>query len=131
MKLANGSPFGLGSGVYSLDIKKAGAVCAALRVGMTNINAFGTTYLCQGLPFGGVGISGVGCFSGEEGLLGQCYPKATTSDVISAIRTAVPAPLLYPLTAKSAVFQQDVVTLLYGGGKAGALVRLAKSVLGL
>ncbi|KAI8904331.1 Aldehyde/histidinol dehydrogenase [Gorgonomyces haynaldii] len=112
--IANGSEFGLGSGVFTLDLKRADRICSQLKVGMTNVNAFGVNYLCQGLPFGGVGISGVDCFSGVEGLRGQCYPRAVTHDRFSFLRTSVPGPLLYPLTKKSDAFQQALIQILYG-----------------
>ena len=47
IQLANMSKFGLGSGVFSLDIIKAKRVASQLNVGMSNINAFGVNYLCR------------------------------------------------------------------------------------
>jgi hypothetical protein len=43
--------------------------------GMTSINDFNATYMCQGLPFGGVKYSGFGRFAGVEGLRALCIPK--------------------------------------------------------
>ena len=47
---------------------------------MTSINDFGSTYMCQSLPFGGVKDSGFDCFAGIEGLRGLCVPKAVCQD---------------------------------------------------
>ncbi len=47
----------------------------ALQAGMTSINDFATTYMCQSLPFGGVKESGFDRFAGIEGLRGLCVPK--------------------------------------------------------
>lgn len=50
------------------------------QAGMTSINDFATTYMCQSLPFGGVKESGFDRFAGIEGLRGLCVPKAVAED---------------------------------------------------
>jgi hypothetical protein len=50
------------------------------QAGMTSINDFATTYMCQSLPFGGVKHSGFDRFGGVEGLRGLCVPKAVAED---------------------------------------------------
>lgn len=50
------------------------------QAGMTSINDFATTYMCQSLPFGGVKESGFDRFAGIEGLRGLCVPKAVCED---------------------------------------------------
>ena len=52
----------------------------ALQAGMTSINDFATTYMCQSLPFGGVKDSGFDRFAGIEGLRGLTVPKAVAED---------------------------------------------------
>ena len=52
----------------------------AVQVGMTSINDFATTYMCQSLPFGGVKDSGFGRFAGVEGLRALCVTKAVCQD---------------------------------------------------
>ena len=47
---------------------------------MTSINDFGSTYMCQSLPFGGVKDSGFDRFAGIEGLRGLCVPKSVCQD---------------------------------------------------
>jgi acyl-CoA reductase-like NAD-dependent aldehyde dehydrogenase len=47
VKLANDCPFGLGSNVFSTDIRRANEIARNLRAGMTSINDFATTYMCQ------------------------------------------------------------------------------------
>ena len=54
------------------------ALC--MQAGMTSINDFATTYMCQSLPFGGVKDSGFDRFAGIEGLRGMCTPKAVCED---------------------------------------------------
>jgi len=54
IRLANDCPFGLGSAVFSGSNKRANAIAERLECGMSSINDFATTYMCQSLPFGGV-----------------------------------------------------------------------------
>ena len=56
--LANDSPFGLASSVFTSDPEKANRVAEALETGMVWINS--TSKTAPDLPFGGVKGSGVG-----------------------------------------------------------------------
>ena len=63
--------------------------CTALQAGMTSINDFASTYMCQSLPFGGVKESGFDRFAGVEGLRGLCVAKAVAQDrrvILSRLR---------------------------------------------
>ncbi|KAJ3338986.1 Meiotic Sister-Chromatid recombination aldehyde dehydrogenase [Gonapodya sp. JEL0774] len=80
LTLANSSPFGLDSAVFTLNLRRGHALMQGLRTGMSNLNDFAINYLCQSLPFGGVGASGFDRFAGVEGLRGQCWARSTTSD---------------------------------------------------
>ena len=55
----------------------------SVQAGMTSINDFATTYMCQSLPFGGVKESGFDRFAGIEGLRGMCYPKVRVALYLS------------------------------------------------
>ena len=46
---------------------RARSIALRLEAGMSSINDFATTYMCQSLPFGGVKQSGFDRFAGEEG----------------------------------------------------------------
>ena len=48
---------------------------------MTSLNDFNATYMCQGLPFGGVKASGFGRFAGVGGLRALCVPKVRAAAV--------------------------------------------------
>lgn len=65
--LANDCPFGLGSSVFARSQSRARHIASKLEAGMSAINDFGTTYMCQSLPFGGVKHSGFDRFAGEIG----------------------------------------------------------------
>lgn len=62
---------------------------AAAQAGMTSINDFATTYMCQSLPFGGVKHSGFDRFAGIEGLRGLTVPKAVAEDRWECLRLSV------------------------------------------
>jgi aldehyde dehydrogenase (NAD+) len=57
IRLANDSPYGLGAGVYTSDIKKAFRVARALRAGTVGINEYA---VAPNTPFGGFKTSGLG-----------------------------------------------------------------------
>jgi len=63
--IANGTPFGLSGSVFTSDLEKGRAVARRLRVGRRNVNSYG---MDPGIPFGGLGISGMGREGGIEGL---------------------------------------------------------------
>jgi aldehyde dehydrogenase (NAD+) len=126
--LANSSPYALGSSVFTLDTKRGERIAKLIRAGMCNVNDFGANYLCQGLPFGGVGISGIDRFAGVEGLRGNCNIRSATSDRFYGIRTNLPPMLRFPLTTASIKFQESLVGTLYGSSWAESLKSMANLV---
>lgn len=66
IRLANDSPYGLSSSVYSTDIERAQAVGAQLETGMVWVNS--TSKSSAELPFGGVKRSGFGRELGQLGI---------------------------------------------------------------
>ncbi len=66
IELANGSPFGLGSSIFTRDLDSATLAAERLEAGYTWINSPQKIY--DELPFGGVGESGFGKEHGIEAL---------------------------------------------------------------
>jgi len=114
IQLVNSCDYGLGGSVFSANYERAERIAAETKTGMANINDFAVNYLCQSLPFGGIKISGFDRFAGIEGLRGNCYPKAVTSDRFPGVRTNIPPLLNYPMTKYSFEFCANLCTLFYG-----------------
>jgi acyl-CoA reductase-like NAD-dependent aldehyde dehydrogenase len=66
LALANASPFGLGSSIWTRDLDRAERAAAELECGYTWVNA--PTKVYDELPFGGVKSSGYGKEHGSEAL---------------------------------------------------------------
>ncbi|KAL1882070.1 hypothetical protein VTK73DRAFT_2479 [Phialemonium thermophilum] len=118
LPLANAAPFGLGASVFGTPRSDPAVdrVVRGLRTGMVAVNDFAAFYAVQ-LPFGGVGGSGYGRFAGEEGLRGLCNVKAVCEDRSwLGARTAIPAPLRYPVADQERGwrFARGVIELGYG-----------------
>ncbi|KAJ9528462.1 hypothetical protein QJQ45_020356 [Haematococcus lacustris] len=115
--LANNCAFGLGSNVFSGSQARARSLCARMEAGMTSINDFATTYMCQSLPFGGVKHSGFDRFAGIEGLRGLCVPKAVSEDRLPwLMKSSLPPPWQYPVQDIAFDFGTALVTMFYGPG---------------
>lgn len=113
IEVANGTPFGLGSSVFSRDRRKARRIADALQAGMTAINDYGgMTYMAQELPFGGVRDSGFGRLNGREGLRWMTNVKAVLDDRLPLHQ----ANKVYPVGPKDYEVARDFIGLLYGRG---------------
>ncbi|KAG0311526.1 Meiotic Sister-Chromatid recombination aldehyde dehydrogenase [Dissophora globulifera] len=116
--IANSSIYSLGSSVFSRNQREGIYVMDRLRVGMSNLNDFGVNYLCQSLPFGGVGKSGYGRFGGPEGLRAVCHQKSITVDRWPMlIQTFLPPVLQYPMNnvGDAIVVTRDLANIIYAG----------------
>eukprot|EP00746_Dinoflagellata_sp_MGD_P167495 gnl/MRDRNA2_/MRDRNA2_98171_c0_seq1.p1 gnl/MRDRNA2_/MRDRNA2_98171_c0~~gnl/MRDRNA2_/MRDRNA2_98171_c0_seq1.p1 ORF type:complete len:659 (-),score=108.14 gnl/MRDRNA2_/MRDRNA2_98171_c0_seq1:483-2363(-) len=129
--VCNDCPFGLGSNVFSRDTRRANRIASQLKCGMSSINDFATTYMCQSLPFGGVKESGFDRFAGIEGLRGCCTVKAVVQDAWP-FSTNIPPPLAYPVSPKAFQFCSGLISMFYGSSprvQAGGLVKLISAAL--
>jgi coniferyl-aldehyde dehydrogenase len=72
----NGGPSPLASYIVTRDEALGKRFATEVLSGGTGVNVFGFQAADPGLPFGGVGKSGMGCHSGREGFLNYSHTKA-------------------------------------------------------
>lgn len=77
--LANGTRYGLASGIQTSDLARAHRVAARLRAGITWVN--GWAVLDPAVPFGGVKASGWGREGGPEALESYQKPHSIVFDL--------------------------------------------------
>jgi aldehyde dehydrogenase (NAD+) len=79
IKMANGTQYGLGGGLWTRDLQRGHRVAAAIHSGMVWVNTY--KRVSPGSPFGGVGESGYGREMGFEAIHGYTDPKSTWINV--------------------------------------------------
>jgi len=109
LRVANGTPYGLGATVCSKDKKRVARITKQLVVGNVSVNDFGLTYMAMDLPFGGVRGSGFGRLNGRDGLRACCNIKAVLDD---RFPLHFPAKV-FPVAGDSADMARDVIRVLY------------------
>lgn len=79
---ANSLDFGLNASIFTASRSKARKITSQIQSGSVCINDVLSNYLCPELPFGGVGISGIGRLQGVEGIRSFAQVKAVCEDRI-------------------------------------------------
>jgi acyl-CoA reductase-like NAD-dependent aldehyde dehydrogenase len=80
VRLANDSPYGLNSSVWTTDLTRGEALAERVEAGNVCVNDIMVSYAVTGLPFGGVKDSGLGRVHGTEGLREFCATKSVLVD---------------------------------------------------
>jgi acyl-CoA reductase-like NAD-dependent aldehyde dehydrogenase len=78
VRMANASPYALGSAVFTKRRRAGLQAARALRSGMTSVNSVVSFAAVPSLPFGGSGESGFGRIHGADGLREFSRAKAIT-----------------------------------------------------
>jgi acyl-CoA reductase-like NAD-dependent aldehyde dehydrogenase len=124
VRMANDSKYALAGSVFSNSRDRAFKIARQIQGGTVLVNDFGIAYLCQELPFGGVGFSGFGKFNGPEGLRECCNQKVLMNDRFSFLKSQIPKPLQYPVSPNAVGGARIILNLIYGGGVARKLAAL-------
>ena len=110
LRLANDSPYGLNSSVFTQDLEKGERIARGLTAGNACVNDAVMNYAATELPFGGTGQSGIGVRHGAAGIQKYCETQS-----VMVTRFAPKRDLfMFPYSpTKSGLLERGSV-LLYG-----------------
>ncbi len=75
VKLANMTGYGLSASIFGRNQKRMKAIARRIRAGTVSINDVLSHYGIADLPFGGMGLSGIGKVHGKEGMRAFSHQK--------------------------------------------------------
>ena len=83
IELANKTGYGLSASIFGKNKKQIKFISRRIHAGVVSINDVLTHYGIADLPFGGIGLSGIGKVHGREGLRAFSHQKGYMSNRIS------------------------------------------------
>ncbi|NMN99193.1 aldehyde dehydrogenase family protein [Antrihabitans stalactiti] len=110
IRLANDSPYGLGSSIFTRDIGKGKRLARRLAAGNTWINDAIMSYLAQEAPFAGARESGLGGRHGKQGIRKYC----DTHTILTTRFALTREPTMFPNSAKRSQFFERLMVLMFG-----------------
>jgi acyl-CoA reductase-like NAD-dependent aldehyde dehydrogenase len=113
VRLANDSPYGLGSSVFTRDTARGEEIARRLEAGAANVNDAMINYTVLELPMGGAKTSGVGSRHGAGGIRKYCSQQAIVVTKL-AMKKEV---FMYPYKSRTSRMLAGMFKLLYGRGK--------------
>jgi acyl-CoA reductase-like NAD-dependent aldehyde dehydrogenase len=116
---ANDSRYGLGTSIWTQDIKRGERIAAQVRCGMVWINNHAVSGALPDLPWVGTGASGTGITSSPEALMHLTTPKMILVDTNSGVE-----PWWYPYSDKMLGLMRAVVDRQRHGGVRSTLKTL-------
>lgn len=126
LRLANASPLGLTSSVWSRDHKTARRLARRIRAGAILINDHLMSHGLAETPWGGFGDSGIGRTHGEAGLAEMVRLQVVVDDLLPFASKNI---WWHPYSEKVYTGLKALLQLLYGPGlgrRLGAIPRVLK-----
>jgi acyl-CoA reductase-like NAD-dependent aldehyde dehydrogenase len=114
VKLANDSPYGLASSVFSRDTQRGEQVARRLQAGAATVNDAMINYTVLELPMGGAKASGLGSRHGAGGIRKYCSQQAIVVTPKLAMKKEV---FMYPYKRRTSRLLAGFFKFLYGRGK--------------
>jgi acyl-CoA reductase-like NAD-dependent aldehyde dehydrogenase len=110
VRLANDSPYGLDSSVFTRDVDKGERVARQIEAGATCVNDALMNYLAQEAPFAGAKESGMGARHGAPGIRKYCR----TQTILVTRFAPSKEPTMFPYSAKKARLLETTMKFMYG-----------------
>jgi succinate-semialdehyde dehydrogenase/glutarate-semialdehyde dehydrogenase len=107
---ANNTGYGLSASVFTKKKKRGQRIARQIRAGSVCVNDIMTNYISADLPFGGVGISGIGRVHGPEGLKSFSQTQAVLVDRFGFKKE----PWWYPISTGTKKLFHTVTRWFYG-----------------
>jgi acyl-CoA reductase-like NAD-dependent aldehyde dehydrogenase len=114
IRLANDSPYGLGSSVFTRDTERGEKIARRLEAGAANVNDAMINYTVLELPMGGAKASGLGSRHGAGGIRKYASQQAIVITPKLALKREVH---MYPYKPRTSRLLSRLFKLMYGRGK--------------
>jgi acyl-CoA reductase-like NAD-dependent aldehyde dehydrogenase len=114
LRLANDSPYGLGSSVFTRDTERGEQIARRIQAGAANVNDAMINYTVLELPMGGAKTSGLGSRHGAGGIRKYCSQQAIVVTPRLALKRE---PHMYPYKSRNSRMLARLFKFLYGRGK--------------
>ena len=111
--LSNNSHYGLGSSVFTRDVKRGEQIARRLEAGAATVNDAMINYTVLELPMGGAKASGLGSRHGAGGIRKYCSQQAIVVTRLGMKKE----PFMYPYKARTSRMLARLFKLLYGRGR--------------
>ena len=114
VRLANDTPYGLASSVFTRDTERGEQIARRIQAGATTVNDAMINYAALELPMGGAKASGLGSRHGAGGIRKYCSQQAIVITPKLALKREVH---MYPYKSRTSRLLVRFFKFLYGRGR--------------